>query len=310
MTDTSAPIAAPIPRPEVPFPLWRLGNNIKSASDPQLEAASESSLRWGRAGAGLVVIGVAAEFALAAYHPQYDSPLDHWGTAVFNFLVAIGIAGEILFSAMAHRFDGELGRRAKKELAEAKDRLAQVEFDSGFTEENVAKANARAAEAQERAAQAIERAANAELETARINGELEKLRLPRRISEEAEATIVSAMNKFAGTEFAGSVMPSGNDTRFLWIDIWRVLTTAGWVLAKPIGHEKFGSGEPWEHSTTFKAYNGVFVGVPFEFFNADESGKALASALIDAGIFAQAGVQGGPAASRKIVTITVGPKPP
>jgi hypothetical protein len=150
------------------------------------------------------------------------------------------------------------------------------------------------------------------IKLADANTELAELHVrlaPRRISQQAEETMVTALQQFSGTEFRGAVMPSGNDTRTLWIDIWRVLTKAGWTRASFPRDAKFGTGAPWEHDIALTGYNGVFVGVAMEFWKVDGSARALAAALQEVGIDAQAGIQGDASATSKIVTITVGPKP-
>ena len=89
------------------------------ATDNELELALESCEQWGWACAGLLVLGLIAEFALALAHPEYDSFWGRWGPALGTLLVVVGVAGEVQFGKMGSRRQGELTQRAKKLLAEA-----------------------------------------------------------------------------------------------------------------------------------------------------------------------------------------------
>lgn len=93
---------------------------------------------------GLVVAGLAAEVALAAFHPPYDYFLSRWGSVLTTALVAIGVFGEIQFGRMGYRREQELKLRsderftaanviaeqARKEAAEARERTAKLEGEA------------------------------------------------------------------------------------------------------------------------------------------------------------------------------------
>jgi hypothetical protein len=122
----TAPIASPIQNPRNSFPAWRLPNGIMNASDSQLDEASSSCELWEWGFAGLVVAAVVVEIIIAYIHPPYDSVLNEWGGTFADVAVALGIAGEIIFSRMDSRIQTEQRRRSNKELAEAKLELARV----------------------------------------------------------------------------------------------------------------------------------------------------------------------------------------
>lgn len=123
----SAPTHKPIKNPRSnSFPAWRLTNDVMKASDAALKDAGESCERWGGGSAALVVIGVLAEVAIAAYHPQYDSFLEQWGSTLANVLVAIGVAAEVQFGRMGRRRDAELQRRSNDKLGAAEKIAAEA----------------------------------------------------------------------------------------------------------------------------------------------------------------------------------------
>jgi hypothetical protein len=124
------PNAIPIQKPTNPFPAWRLPNGIINAGKEELERSIGSCERWGWFGGGLVVMGVAGEVAIAAYHPSYDSFLEQWGSAIANGFVAIGVAAEILFGRMAGLRQSELIRRSDEKAAEANARTAELQKEN------------------------------------------------------------------------------------------------------------------------------------------------------------------------------------
>ncbi|WP_158928863.1 hypothetical protein [Acidisphaera sp. S103] len=136
MANNSAPRANPAPNS---FPAWRLRNGTTNATDDAIENASSSCERWEWWCAVVVVVSVAAEFALASVHPSYDSLWNRWGSAAADALIAIGIVGEVLFGRMDGRYQTELRRRSTVKLAEAVQVAAAAEV-------RAAEANARSAE--------------------------------------------------------------------------------------------------------------------------------------------------------------------
>jgi hypothetical protein len=144
MANTDAPHASPT---QNSFPAWYLRRGTMNATDNMLDKASSSCERWEIGCAAVVVLSVAAEFALASIHPPYDSSWNRWGSSIFDAAIALGIVGEVIFGRLDARIQTELRRRSNDKLSDAINRLAQVEFDNGFLEESVAKANERAAQA-------------------------------------------------------------------------------------------------------------------------------------------------------------------
>jgi hypothetical protein len=119
----------------------------------------------------LVVIGVAATVAIAAYHPPYDSFLERWGSALADSLVVIGVAVEIKFGQMAGLRQSELRRRSDE----------------------------KAVEANERAATANQKAEQARLELARFT-------TPRSLSLSQQKRIASKIRSFTGIQFDAAVL--------------------------------------------------------------------------------------------------------
>jgi hypothetical protein len=154
------------------LPPWRLGSKIMNASEDELEFMIGSAVLTGWLFAGLLVFGLFAELEIAFFNPPYGSPLERWGTVFCDFLVVIGVGGEVLMAAMADHGQDELTRRAKLELVEAKQDLEQLAFESGAMEVDLERATNGLADAQRKLAHAIERAAKAELETERIKKEV------------------------------------------------------------------------------------------------------------------------------------------
>jgi hypothetical protein len=126
MARISAPIPAPTQKPPKPFPAWRLKNGVKNASEPELESASESAERWGWGCGGLVVLGIIGEFVIAILNPPFGCFLERWGPPVCDLMIGFGVAGEIMFARMGHRFDGILRSRSNERTAAAELALERL----------------------------------------------------------------------------------------------------------------------------------------------------------------------------------------
>jgi hypothetical protein len=129
----------PAQNPPNPFPAWRLPNGIINARHEDLERSIGSCERWAWFGGALVVAGVAAEVAIAAYHPLYDSWIEQWGSALANSLVAIGVMFEIMFARLAGLRQSELIRRSSAEAAAANERAGAAEQEAAAARERAAK---------------------------------------------------------------------------------------------------------------------------------------------------------------------------
>jgi hypothetical protein len=66
------------------------------------------------------------EVALAIKHPPFDSFVGIWGSVIADSLVALGVFGELLFSAMGSKRHGELQRRSKIMVAELNNDTARL----------------------------------------------------------------------------------------------------------------------------------------------------------------------------------------
>jgi hypothetical protein len=109
----------PNQNPRKPFAAWRLPNGIMKATEEELAASVESCETWAWGCGGLVVVGLLAELALAILHPPYDSVWERWVPIIGNALIALGVAGEILFARMGFARQSELQRVTDKLLSEA-----------------------------------------------------------------------------------------------------------------------------------------------------------------------------------------------
>jgi len=134
------------------WPAWRLANGIGAAADNELEIAATSCERWTWACAILVVIGVALEFMLAIKHPDYGSPGEIWGTALADFLIGIGVAGEIAFARMGFSRQGELTRRSNRKLEDAHEQSVRALKGAENASAAAALANIELGKSNERAA--------------------------------------------------------------------------------------------------------------------------------------------------------------
>jgi hypothetical protein len=165
-----------------PFPGLRLINGVINATNDELRESIESCERAAEQGGIAVIIGLVIEVALAACHPPFDSFAGIWGAVIADSLVALGVAGEVLFSRMGSARQRELQRRS---------------------DEKVAEAEARASEANQRAQEAIL--------------ELAKFRAPRILTGRQIRQIAEKLKQFSGTEY--DVALQSNDPEFrglLW----------------------------------------------------------------------------------------------
>lgn len=97
-----------------------------NATEAELEASSESCERWGWRCGGLVVVAIAAEVLIAAFNLPYGSFFERWGNVLAGALIALGVAGEIMFARMGHSRQSELSRRSNDKLADANRKLASL----------------------------------------------------------------------------------------------------------------------------------------------------------------------------------------
>jgi hypothetical protein len=196
MANISAPDAIPHQNPRNPFPAWRLRNGVMNATDGELENSSESCELWGWWCGGIVVVAVAAEVLIAAVNLPYGSFFEHWGNVFAGAIIALGVAGEVMFARMGHGRDGELKRRAGLEIARLGDEAAQ--------------ANNHAQQAQL---------------------ELAKFKAPRSLTPTQAGILASIVRPFSKTPFSFLVAPGAEPLAFLQ-QIGVVLTQEGWERVK------------------------------------------------------------------------------
>jgi hypothetical protein len=133
------------------------------------EARYESLAIWGGIA---VVFGLIVEVALTAVFAKGQSIVEEWGPVGADALVALGVAGEVLFAARA---------RSKTEALK------------NLSDQKVVEAKMTAAQAHERAAVLEKEAADARERTAAI----EKLTAWRRITPQQYSQIVDALREQA-----------------------------------------------------------------------------------------------------------------
>jgi hypothetical protein len=218
----------PNQNPRQPFPAWRLPKGMIKASDEELDKSIESCEGWEWFGGALVIFGVIATVTIAAVHPQYDSFLEQWGSAIADGLVAVGVAIEIKFGQMAGLRQDELRRRS---------------------DEKVAEANARAAEANERSARAeLETARQGRLNAISVNAGLvtsELLAFAGKFTNREDLSdsarvflLVSKFEPFAGTQFDAFTTSDGIKVETFLNSLRNALIKAGWI--EVIAHKQAG----------------------------------------------------------------------
>jgi len=114
-------------------------NNIKKASDPELEKAEERCEAAALAGGFLVIVGLIVEVVIAYKHPLSNQWVEKWGSVGADFLVAIGVSVEVLLGMLGRRYQSELTRRSK-------DRLSEATRSAGEANERAEEARKRTAE--------------------------------------------------------------------------------------------------------------------------------------------------------------------
>jgi hypothetical protein len=202
------------------------------------------------------------EVALAAKHSPFDSFIGIWGSVIADSLVALGVFGELLFSAIGSKRHGELQRRSKLMVAEANQKASE--------------ANARASEANQKAQEAIL--------------ELADLRAPRALTREQRGRVVDKLKQFSGTEY--DITVSGADPEILSFvfTIELVLSTAEWAELdwKGDGQGLIREGMPIIRlgASVTNVIVGVHVSQPLKLW---ECALALSDALMAEDIDATAG---------------------
>jgi hypothetical protein len=162
----------------------------------------ETFENWADFAAWMVVVGVIVEAVLAA--GVSDRPfVIKWGPTASDIMVALGVAGEILFTRRARTISSELQTESNEKIAAAN----------------------------ERAATAIQKAREAELA-------LEKFKAPGRLSPNSQRKVTERIAPFKGQKLNVWVTdPSSTEVMGFWNDILVTLRDAEWeyAAAVPIG---------------------------------------------------------------------------
>ncbi len=221
----------------------------------------------------MVIAGLIIEVILAIVFRKDSWWLEVWSPVFADFLVALGVFGEIHFASEASKDEDKLQRES---------------------EEKVAELNTRAKEAEERSIQA--------------QLELEKFKVPRSISVELRNRIVEQMKQFAPQEYTGRVSAGSDDAWNLWREIRLALELAGWKMVgpfSPIGQPPYGPPA----TIASAAMPGVMIWSPaIGWFDIRLKAVALAKALRDDGNGILA-APGSTANNHKIITVEIGPNP-
>jgi hypothetical protein len=191
-----------------------------------------------------VVAGVLTEFIFAAW---FDSPpkteLNHWGPAIADLVVGIGVAGEVFFGRLARLGSEELTRRSDERLSSA---------------------NKTAGEANERASAATQRAEEAALAHAQLLNRL----APRTLTQEEAERFILKMHAFSGVRAdLMSYAPGNPEPTRTCQTLINLLHKAGWGMNNLPSPQLAGSLE------------GIFVGA---LDGADENTRKAETALIAA----------------------------
>src|ERR1039457_3644083 len=123
---------------------WRLKNGVRNATDNELDVAVSACEKNAIYCGGLVVFGLLVEVFLAVKHPPYDSFFGQWGAVVADSLVAVGVLGEVLFSARGSRCQSELQHRSNVKLSDAIREAGLARAEAATANESAAAANLKA----------------------------------------------------------------------------------------------------------------------------------------------------------------------
>src|SRR6516165_3454262 len=138
--------------------------------------------------------------------------------------------------------------------------------------------------------------------------ELAKLKTPRTLTPEAQRRVAAALQKFAGQEFEGQVVPGSEDARPLWEELDQALRAANWVRVAPSG---LAVGDP-PAGIPLSPNSGVTVFVTASRANElAPTAHALAAALMAEGLIAGVTASAGPRMEQRpnVIVIEIGRKP-
>jgi hypothetical protein len=294
----------------------RVTNDVTGASDPLLEEAASLCERIAVFFGNVIVAGVLFEVWLAWKEFPANTRIGHWGPVWADIVVAVGVGLEVIIGFRGTRFQSELTQRSNKmltfahglasaasgraalgasqagdaqaQLAEAIERLVQVEFDNGAMEVNLERAtndlaqtNRALAAANELAAKLGRDAQELRLKAAEAETRFQRLSNPRVPNRD---TFLKALDGQAKpTKIVVSHSSDGADCGVLAAWIAAFLRDAGWQVDPPFpsalpnhGHSgltpaQVAGGQPW----------GVTI-LDRDLSKKDGAGRALFNALREA----------------------------
>jgi hypothetical protein len=99
---------------------------MKDATDQLRDDVERNETRshWA---AWVIVFGLLIEVAVALAHPAGKTVLENWAPVVTNFMIALGVYGEIHFSGKASRAQKRLQSISDEKLADALNRASRAE---------------------------------------------------------------------------------------------------------------------------------------------------------------------------------------
>lgn len=189
--------------------------------------------------AWLVVLGLVLEVALAAGISD-SAIVNKWGLVGSDALVALGVAGEILFSRKARILSEERQQLSNKQVAAANERASiadarvqEAKVELAQTQKWLVKNSALVAEALRANAQAV-RGTLISAELTKVATErtalAQGLVSPEVVSEAARCgRIIPKIRPFSGKQFDATAEPSTVELEVLLASLRHVLLGVGWV---------------------------------------------------------------------------------
>lgn len=218
----------------------------------------------------VLVVGLVGEYRESARFKRWIK--------VFEFMVIIGVAGELLADGSIFLFSARLETIAEEEISESNVKAAQAAATARGFEAAIADANARAKGAESVVAQANATAKGADARVAEAEAMAETERLarvkieeklaPRRLSPEQVRQVANALRPFAGVH-VNLFAPTGD------VEIVRI---ANDVLAALMGP----NGAHWTVTvSTGQEFGRTVSGILVELAaDADETSKSAARAFV------------------------------
>lgn len=198
----------------------------KSATSIALDTSEVVLLLFGV----LLTVGLIGEYAKSERWKRH--------VKIFEMLVIIGVAGELLADGGIFLFSSHLQTIADQEIgdlatvahnakgsADDAAKSARTAHDElGAVEKDIVSAKKQAADAESHLADALERAANAERETAKL-----KARLADRVLTDPQVdAVVAAIKPFAGQQVRVTAYATDAECRGLTAQVLLVLDKGGW----------------------------------------------------------------------------------